>query len=54
MTHVVSRRFEANGLVESAQAHKRVVQLPEGSRVEGEFEDSHHVSLLSILSHKLL
>lgn len=52
--HVVARRFEADGLVESAQADERVVQLPEGGRVEREFEDSHNVSGLSIWAHKLL
>lgn len=52
--HVVTRRLEAYGLVESAQAYERVVQLPEGSRFEGEFEDSHNVSRLSTSAHNLL
>lgn len=45
---MVARRFKANGLVESTQAYKDVVQLPEGGRIEREFEDSHNESCRSI------
>ena len=53
-SHVVARRFEADGLVESAQAYERVVQLPESGGVEREFKDSHSVSGLPISAHKFL
>lgn len=51
---MVARRFETDGLVESAQADERVVQLSEGGRVDREFEDSHNLYGLSISAHKLL
>ena len=54
VSHVLTRRLEADGLMESAQAYERVVQPPEGGRFEGELKDSHDVSRLSISAHKVL